>query len=274
MHQTTLSISNPVNKDIKEIQLKDIWNKKQKRSFNAIKTGLSVCKKENKIVRFLTLTTSEIQIETEGYDINQLNDHHRKLKQRIQRMTPLKMVQQGYIKAKDLRRYYPDLDIGQNLGYEYFKVQTDEGNGVLHILYKGSYLPYNYLVDNWQDIHNTWDLNIKKIGFNKGDIQRVSGYVVSQYLSSQTSSYVRSSQSWKWLFKGYRKAWLNFLDFYIRDRKNQYKDYLGNWHSPYKDKMGINFKDIIAKWNTTCYNMIHGWYIPSLEMCNSNSGVK
>jgi len=235
-----------------------LWSKKQKRSFNAIKTGLNLSRRENRDVRFLTLTTSDLQSQEVGYDGRQLNDHHRKLKQRIQRMTPVKMVVDGYIKAKDLRKFYPDLQMGQNLSYDYFKIQTNEGNGVIHSLYKGNYLPYNYLVDNWQDLHNSWDVNIKRIKTGKEDIQKVSGYVVSQYLSTQKSSYVRSSQAWKWLFRGYRKKWMAHINRHIRDYTQQTQDtYTGNWSAPFKDSNDIDWKDIISKWECLVYRYAH-----------------
>ena len=235
-----------------------LWSKKQKRSFNAIKTGLNLARRENKNVRFLTLTTSDIQSQEVGYDERQLNGHHRKFKQRVQRMTPAKMVKDGYIKAKDLRKYYPELKPGQNLSYDYFKIQTNEGNGVIHSLFKGNYLPYNYVVDNWNDLHNSWDVNIKAVKNGKESVQKVSSYVVSQYLSTQKSSYVRSSQCWHWLFRGYRKAWLNHLAQYMRDYTKQYKDFYGGWHAPYKDEKDINWKDIISKWDDRVYRIVHG----------------
>jgi len=243
--------------DIKPIEKEsNFWSKKQKRSYNTIKTGLVIARRERKNIRFLTLNTSDVQRDKEDYDDSKLNDNHRKLKQRIQRMTPLKMVQYGYIKSSDLRHYYPGISLNQNLTYDYFKVQTNEGNGVLHIVYKGDYLPYNYLVDEWQDIHNSWNVNIKRINNNKRDIGKVSSYVVSQYLANQESSYVRSSQTWKWLFRGYRKAFKQFLSMNLKDWKHQYKDPItGNWTAPYKEN--VDFKRLIERWNNEVYRIIH-----------------
>ena len=127
---------------------------------------------------------------------------------------------------------------------EYFKVQTNEGNGVLHITYRGEYLPYNYIVDNWQDIHNSWNVNIKRISDNKKDTKRSAVYIVSQYLAGQNSSYQRSSQSWKWLFRGYRSSFLNYLNgFYHNDFQNRY----------FKNKSEISFSDICSKWDELVY---------------------
>ena len=246
-----------INLVFKELEDKEIvvFDKKQKRAYNTIFTGLKLAKKENKTVRFLTLNTSGIQVKSEDYDEFKLNEDFRKLKQRIQRMTPLKMVKDGYIKTSDLRHYYNDIPANKTLDFEYFKVQTNEGNGVLHIVYKGQYLPYNYVVDNWQDIHNSWNVNIKKIGNNRADGGRASSYIVSQYVSSQNSSYVRSSQSWKWLFRGYRKAFLNYLRINMKDWKRQYVNEWGYWVAP--DKEGINFKDVLERWQYQVYRIVH-----------------
>lgn len=134
-------------------------------------------------------------------------------------MTPAKLILMGYITTAQARIFYA----GQNwllpLKFEYFKVETSEGGGVLHVLYKGDYLPYNFVSDNWMDIHNSWDVNIKAINKTKKDLTKTAMYVISQYVSNQGSSYVRSSQSWKWVFRGFKKTWGDFLsslrvDFY------------------------------------------------------------
>jgi hypothetical protein len=187
------------------------YTKKQKRAYNNLLSGMQLAYHYNKKIRFLTLSTSDIQYQQEGYDNNQLNNDFRKLKQRIQRMTVAKLIQQGYLSTDKIRKYYPNLPLLRSFDFEYFKVTTNEGNGVLHIIYKGQYLPYNYLVDNWQDIHNSWELNITLLNSSKKDYQKASSYVITQYLSNQDSTYQRSSQSWSWVVRGYTKTWHKFL---------------------------------------------------------------
>ncbi|MBE3095251.1 MAG: hypothetical protein IMZ52_09495, partial [Actinobacteria bacterium] len=48
-------------------------------------------------------------------------------------------------------------------------------------------------------------VNIKLLDFQ--DEKKTSCYIVSQYVSSQNSSYVRSSQSWNWVFRGFKSMW-------------------------------------------------------------------
>jgi len=118
----------------------------------------------------------------------------------------------GYLKKSDIRYYYNNKKIVDKLDFDYFKIKTNEGNGVLHILYKGDYIPYNYLVDLWNDLHNSWNINIKKVETSDKSAYRTSDYIVSQYLTNQESSYQRSSQSWGWTIRGYIKKFYAFID--------------------------------------------------------------
>jgi hypothetical protein len=190
-----------------------VYKKKQKRAFNQIKNGISLAQRLNLIVRFITLTTSDIQFELSNFQPKQLNDNFEKLKQIIRRTSIIDLINMGYLNKKDLRYFYNNKKLGKTLTFEYFKVRTNEGNGVLHILYKGDYIPYNYLVDIWNDIHNSWNVNIKKINTDNYSAFRTSNYVVSQYLSNQDSSYQRSSQSWGWTIRGYIKKFYEFIGY-------------------------------------------------------------
>lgn len=228
------------------------WQKKQRRSFNTIKTGLINAKRSRQKVRFLTLTTSDIQKDNIKYDDHKLNDSFRKLKQRTKRLTVAKLIQQGYLKSSAVRTYYQSKPMTEVFDFDYFKVTTNEGNGVIHCLYKGEYLPYNWIVDNWQDLHNSWDINIKLIKTSRKDVNNTSAYVVSQYLGSQGSSYQRSSQSWNWLFRGYRTAWLEFLasckiSYYYNPIKNTY----------YQNKTEV---DIFKVWEDKVYSITRELY--------------
>jgi hypothetical protein len=185
---------------------------KQKRAFQTVLSGLKFARYGNKKVRFLTLTTSEIQGNSDNDLQTSLNLNFQILYKRIKRYSPYRLFKEGYISKNKLTSVYGRNDLFKKFSFEYFKVLTNEGNGVLHILYRGSYLPYNFIVDNWQDIHNSWDLNIKLIDLT--DPKDSAGYVVSQYVSHQRSSYVRSSQSWNWVFRGFKSLWYSMVHFY------------------------------------------------------------
>lgn len=188
-------------------------NKKQKKAFNCIKNGISLANRLNIAVRFLTLTTSELQKENIEYSPMYLNDNFRKLKQIIRRTKITDLIKFDYIKNSDLRRYYPNKQLNDKIIFDYFKVKTNEGNGVLHVVYKGDYIPYNFLVDCWNDLHNSWNINIKRINSDNRSAFRTAAYVVAQYLSNQSSSYQRSSQSWLWTIRGYYKRFCEFIAY-------------------------------------------------------------
>lgn len=193
------------------------FNVKQKRSFHTVLSGLKFSRFGNRTVRFLTLSTSLICSEAIGYGRGSLNVDFQKLRKRVCRYSPYRLYKEGYITKRSMVKNYGRNNSFKKFGFEYFKVETSEGNGVLHILYRGSYLPYNFLVDNWSDIHNSWEINICKV--NMEDIRNASLYVVSQYVGNQESAYVRSSQSWNWVFRGFKTRWY--------DLKYQYNHW--NW---------------------------------------------
>jgi len=97
---------------------------------------------------------------------------------------------------------------------EYFKVETGEGNGVLHMVWaikwnRPVWIAQTWLSAEWEKItgaHRVW---IKRMGHGKGDVRRVSRYFALQYLAGQ-SSVVRVSWSW-WRAKlAIGRAWKEF----------------------------------------------------------------
>jgi hypothetical protein len=200
------------------------FDKKQKRSFHTVLSGLSLSKYGGRSIRFLTLTTSSLCKESIDYGNGSLNRDFQTLKQRVKRYSPYRLVKEGYLTRSQARYFYRADNYFKKFSFEYFKVLTSEGNGVLHVLCRGSYLPYNFLSDNWFDIHLSFDVNIKLIDLKKP----VDGalYVVGQYVSSQNSSYVRSSQSWHWVCRGFKTIWYGFCRWYPDKRFALWDNYL------------------------------------------------
>ena len=182
-----------------------VLSSKQKRSFHSIISGLRFAKFGNKLIRFMTLTTSDLCVMQKDYADGSINKDFQVLRKRILRYSPYRLYKEGYVSKRQLSKYYFPEERYKKFSFEYFKVETNEGNGVLHILYRGSYLPYNFVVDNWFDIHLSFNANIQLV--NMSSLKDCAGYVVSQYVGSQGSSYVRSSQSWKWVFRGFKSLW-------------------------------------------------------------------
>lgn len=188
------------------------FDSKQKRSFQTVLSGLKLSRYTHQYIRFLTLTTSSLCGESVDYGHGSLNKDFQILKQRIKRYSPYRLVNEGYLTRAQARYFYKKDKYFKKFTLEYFKVETSEGNGVLHILYRGQYLPYNFIVDNWQDIHNSWEVNIQLI--NKDKPVDSALYVVGQYVAGQDTAYVRSSHSWNWVFRGFKSKWYEFCRWF------------------------------------------------------------
>lgn len=96
---------------------------------------------------------------------------------------------------KSLRRYL-ERHYGIEIGY--FKVQTAEGNGVLHLvlaLSRPVYIPQKFLSSLWYRYHASSVVYIQRMGRGTADMRRVSRYLCTQYLADQ-SALVRISYSW------------------------------------------------------------------------------
>ena len=175
------------------------WTKQQRRAYHRILSGLRVHKSE--LLRFLTLTTAENMQRD-------LRTSWRVLKERIRRLTPLRLIKMGYVKPNDVRKYYPNKPLNQPLKFEYIKVETDEGvEGVLHVLYFGDYIPQKWLSDAWKEITGSaYIVDIRACKDPVKSPKRLARYCVAQYVSGQ-SAFIRYSWSWGWVGKGFVKVW-------------------------------------------------------------------
>jgi len=126
----------------------------------------------DKRVRFMTLTSSP------SSSWNELNSHFQVLRERI-------------------ARAFGKLD--------YIKFRTNEGYGVLHVVYVGSFVPQKWLSRNWQEIHGAKIVDVREVRGEK----RLARYLISNYLVSQ--AFVRMSWSWGWVFRGFVGAWKHFV---------------------------------------------------------------
>lgn len=192
---------------------------KKKRAFRNTLFGIKKARILKQKLRFVTLTTSDVEFNSEKNQLlmaekkSTLSDDIVKLKGRIKRCSPYKLYKSDYISYRQLKYYYGHDYLSKKLVMEYLKVNTNEGNGVIHIVYRGEYIPHSYLSDNWQDIHNSWDVNIKLIDDNKKSDIQISSYLVNQYICNQEkATYLRYSQTFNWIYRGYLNDW-NELKF-------------------------------------------------------------
>jgi len=181
-----------------------LWSKKQKRAYHRAKSGVRVSDIIKVPIKHLVLTTSPA-----GQDLNLSNDFQ-VLRKRIQRKF--------------------------NVLLAYFKVETNEGYGVLHVLYRSKqYLPQAWLSNQWSDIHKSPYVYIKEVPDT--DIAR---YVVTQYVSDQGSSYQRCSWSQSWVCRGFVQSWKRHL----------------RWFNQWKLKLNLTFIDLLNKWNLWIQNQV------------------
>lgn len=148
------------------------WSKKQKRAYHRLLSGIKRALARGQQLRFLTLTSSEWSVR------DRLNANFEVLRKRIEHKFKSKI--------------------------QYWKIRTNEGFGVLHVIFKGCFLPQSWLSSQWMDIHRAPIVDVRSVqGSDSG--RGLAYYVVGHYLSHQ--SFERMSWSWGWVFKGFVSYW-------------------------------------------------------------------
>ena len=159
---------------------RDVYTKKQRRAFQRLMSGLTVGKSRRERLRFMTLTSSP-----ESKD-RKLNADFRALKMRIFRKFRFKM--------------------------KYWKIRTNEGNGVLHIVFRGKYIPQKWLSEQWADIHKSPIVDIRSLHETRKGLTGIVLYLVGNYLSRQ--SFERMSWGYSWVFPAFVRSWKSLLEIY------------------------------------------------------------
>lgn len=153
---------------------RDRWysadKRRKSRAYHRLVTGLNAAKARGEQVRFMTLTTVSSVA---------LNDAFIALVKRIK------------------RRFYT---------FEYCKIKTVEGvAGVIHLLWKGCYIPQAWLSQNWAEISGAYIVDVRKIW---GPAGRIGNYLCN-YLNAHEGS--RLGYSWKWVYRGFAGDWRDLL---------------------------------------------------------------
>jgi len=220
---------------------------KIKRYYHRIKSGLFRANCQHKHVRFFTLTTS-IQA------LHVFEDSHDRV------TSPVPPVYSWYVEQPDgtlLHKTKLPIHtstlmkrITRKFGKpEYVRVETNEGNGVVHILYTDHYIPQRWLSYNWNDIHSSPNVDIR----SSRQQDKLASYLASQYLSKQKCTFTRLSTTKNWIFSGACKVWKNLID----NEKNQC--YFNSVQDKYYYKrQEISFSEILQKallkWNNIIYS--------------------
>ena len=147
-------------------------------------SGLIVGKSRSERLWFMTLTTSD-EAKHFGFD-KKLNNHFRTLKMRI------------------LRKYHFKM--------KYWKIRTNEGNGVLHIVFRGKYIPQEWLSAQWNNIHKSPIVDIRSLHETRKGLKGICFYLVGNYLAKQ--SFERMSWGYSWVFPGFVKKWKELIEKY------------------------------------------------------------
>jgi hypothetical protein len=156
--------------------------RKKARAYHRLLSGFTRARYHGQPLRFMTLTTAT------GGSQEKLTRHFQTLRKRIKRAFGFKA--------------------------EYWKINTSEGNGVLHIVYKGGFIPQSWLSNAWRQIHGAF---IADIHLLKGKDKRIVNYLVSQYLCKQP--FERMSWSWNWVFRGFCGVWKRQFSFWYMDNR-------------------------------------------------------
>lgn len=176
----------------------DNIQRRRGRIFHVIKSGLTRAVHFHRHLRVLYLTSRV------GYDMGRLSKDFQILRKRIEHEFGFSM--------------------------EYVKVDTGEGNGVIHCVYfpvgldgssvgfRVGFIPQSWLSGAWSDITGgssvVW---IRDLHARKG-VNRLANYLVAQYFSGQ-SALERVSYSWGWVFRGFRRLWCKvFARSYFVDK--------------------------------------------------------
>ena len=195
---------------------KGAWSRKQKRGYQRIRSITTYWREAGYEMSWLMFSTAA------GGDASKLAGDHQRIKQAVER-----------------HFNFPNI--------QHFMVQTEEGNGVLHVLWawrapKGFrpvsfYVPHAWLSKRWERIHGAKVVWISKVTQTKKSLQRVSHYCISQYVAGQ-AGYVRMSWSW-WRMFGFPLvgAWYLFKKwglwggnyFNYSYSKWRYKAFLSLW---------------------------------------------
>lgn len=160
----------------------DRHSAKRKRGFHRVMSGLTRHLGRHHALVFLTLTGSPAS------DFSRLSPDFQMLRKRF--------VRKFHVKTP------------------YWKVNTREGpKGVIHAIIATSWIPKEWLISNWNDIHGAYIIKIKTVWSRNP--KRLANYLVG-YLSQQ--EYVRMSWSHDWVYSGFCNTWnSSYRDWYRID---------------------------------------------------------
>jgi hypothetical protein len=138
-----------------------VWGRREKTHFHRLQSFLYFWESHHFSVIRMDLTTAE------GGDSSLLGDHFEELLRRISRKEGRKV--------------------------EYWRLTTNEGNGVIHSLLaapgeKSLYVEHKWLSNQWRRIHGAPRVYVKRYRYGEDSRMKVSRYLVSQYMAGQPAA--------------------------------------------------------------------------------------
>ncbi len=114
-------------------------------------------------------------------------------------------------------------------GYIKIPEKTKDGKHHLHILYRGRYIPHEFLSRMWDEIHKSRIVDIRVVKL-KNSKASIANYV-AKYMSKESAG--RYSWSWGWVWRGFCKHWEIYKKWWWRnvyvEGKNDFSNCLTGW---------------------------------------------
>lgn len=177
---------------------------KKGRYYHCLCSGMLWHRKDHQY--FLTLTTSA---ESE----KKVTDAFRHFQMVIRYTTPDLLVKGDYMTRCEALKWYPLNTWEQPIKFDYCRLHTSEGLGVLHIVFAGTRLPISYIRSVWTRIHNAPQIVIRHIERDDDAVRKLKNYLMKQYLYGQ-DGFVRYSCSGDWIYPSYRRDWESLKNKY------------------------------------------------------------
>jgi hypothetical protein len=183
-------LDNSVHKSPFQNPYAEPWSKRKRRFFQRAMSGIELAWKNHETVRFLSLTSKP----------NSPENIHKSFSAFVKRA----------------RREFGMFE------YLATKESTKSGLAHIHLLYRGSYMPFEWIKTNWSDIHGAVNVYIERVHGNK---RQVANYLV-KYLGKESSHSYRFWSSSKWCFRGFVGFWSKVVNEYQKNAVRQWKYFL------------------------------------------------
>jgi hypothetical protein len=162
------------------------------------------------------------------------------------------------IDKNTLKKHFQELRrrIEKKYGYriEFYKIVTSEGFGVYHLILaiewaRAVWIPQAWLSEQWDKIHGSKIVYIRRMGNRKRDDTKVASYLCCQYLADQ-DKHVRVSWSWWRSRLAIGKSW-NFLKRQIMSGFS-----VSSWMGRSPFNRLLTYQDLLRAWDEI---LSRGW---------------